>query len=117
MKRHIEKFDNFQNLNEKYDDKSKETVMKIIINRSNLMTNKHDKIDWSDENLLKIKIAYFDYGKGTKILPILKHKVFYFDYCVDFKNKKLMDKNFLGTTYDLTDDELEKISNKYYWVK
>ncbi len=98
-------------------ESNKEIVMRTIMNRGNLMLNKHDKIDWSDENLLKIGIAYFDYGQGTKILPFFKHKAFYFDYWVDFKNKKLINKNLLGGTYDLTDDEVDLISNKYVWFK
>ena len=93
---------------------NKESCLKTILNRDNLMLNKYDKIEW-DGDILKIGLAYLDYGKGTKILSFLKHRSFYFDYWVDFKNKKLYGKNMLGGTYDLTDDELDKISNKYYW--
>lgn len=78
------------------------------------MLNKYDKII-KDGNILKIKTSYFDYGKGTEILPILKHKSFYFDYWIDIKNKKLINKNFLGGVHDLSDIEIESILNKYYW--
>jgi len=121
MGKHIDTFKNFKG---KFDDKlddmiksNKETLMRSIMNRSNLMLNKYDKIDWSDENLLKIRISYFDYGQGTKILPILKHKTFYFDYWIDFKNRKLIEKNLLGGTHYLTVDELDLIYNKYFWFK
>lgn len=95
---------------------NKESCLRTILNRDNLMLNKYDKIEW-DGDILKLGISYFDYGQGTKILSFLKHRSFFFDYWVDFKNKKLYDKNTLGGTYDLTDEELEKISNKYYWFK
>jgi len=121
MRKHIDTFKTFEgkldDMINKSEKSNKESVMRTIMNRGNLMLNNHDKIDWSDKNLLKIKISYFDYGQGTKILPILKHKSFYFDYWVDFKNKKLINKNLLGGTYDLTDDDVDLISNKYYWFK
>ena len=78
--------------------------------------NKYDKVEF-DGDILKISMSYFNYGQGTKILPFLKHKSFFFNYWVDLKNKKLYDKNMLGGTYDLTDNELDKILNKYYWLK
>ena len=131
MRKHINTFKKF-NLNEgklddmisKMDDEisktekeSKESCLRTILNRDNLMLNKYDKIEW-DGDILKISLSYFfEFGKGTKILPFLKHRSFFFDYWVDFKNKKLYDKNMLRGTYDLTDDELDKISNKYYWFK
>jgi hypothetical protein len=121
MRKHIDTFKTFEgkldDMINKSEKSNKESVMRTIMNRGNLMLNNYDKIDWSDKNLLKIKISYFDYGQGTKILPILKHKSFYFDYWVDFKNKKLINKNLLGGTYDLTNDEVDLISNKYYWFK
>lgn len=100
----------------KSEKSNKESCLRTILNRDNLMLNKYDKIEWNGD-ILKISISYFDYGQGTKILSFLKHRSFFFYYFVDFKNKKLHDKNMLGGTYDLTDDELEKISNKYYWFK
>jgi hypothetical protein len=100
----------------KSEKSNKESCLRTILNRGNLMLNKHDKIEW-DGDILKIGIAYFDYGQGTKILSFLKHRSFFFNYWVDFKNKKLYDKNMLGGTYDLTEDELDKISNKYYWFR
>ena len=130
MRNHIDTFDNFclkegllDDMISKLDDKiskskksNKESLLRSILNRSNLMLNKYDKIEW-DGDILKIGQAYFDYGQGTSILPFLKYKSFFFDSWVDFKNKKLYDKGVLGVAYDLTDEELDKIWNKYYWFK
>lgn len=98
-------------------DKCNNIPLRTILNVSNLILNNYHKINWLDNNLLKINLQYFDYGYGTKILPFLKHKSFYFNYWVDFKNKKLIDKNFLGKIFNLNNEELDLIYNKYYWAK
>lgn len=123
MREHIDSFKNFYLKEGRLDDmlsksekSNKESCLRIILNRDNVMLNKFDKIEW-DGDILKIGLSYFILGQGTKILPFLKYKSFFFDYWVDFKNKKLYDKGMLGGTYDLTDEELDKISNKYYWFK
>ena len=100
----------------KIKEKGKETILRAILNRGNLMLNKYDNIKCVG-NILYIKLSYFDYGKGTKILPFLKHKSFFFDYIVDFKNKTITDKNIGGGTYTLNDTEMNEIENKYYWYK
>jgi len=110
-----EKWDD-DNIILKSEKENKESCLRTILNRGNLMLNTYDKIEW-DDNILKIGISYFEYGKGTKILSFLKHKSLYFNYWIDFKNKMLYDKNLLGGTYILTDEELDKIYNKYYWFK
>ena len=100
----------------KHQKENKDSCLRSILNRDNRMSNVYDKIKWEGD-ILKIGISYFDYGKGTGILPFMKNKSLYFDYWIDFKNKKLYDKNLFGGTFDLTDEELDQIENKYHWFK
>lgn len=100
----------------KTEQESKKIVLRTILNRSNHSLNKVDKIQW-DGDILKLKYSIFEFGQGTILLPILKRKKLFTTYIIDFKNKKLYDKNFLGGEFDLTDDELDEISNKFYRFK
>ena len=117
MREQIDTFKNFYLKESKLDDvidksekSGKESCLRNILNRDNLMSNKYDRIEW-DGDVLKISMLW----TRNKILSFLKQN--FFNYWVDFKNKKLYDKNMLGETYDLTDEELDKIYNKYYWFK
>lgn len=76
--------------------------------------NKYYEVSLENE-FLKIKIPYFSIGKGTRLLSFLKNRNFYFEYWVDFDRKKIIDKNLFGGEYDISDEELEKIENRYYW--
>lgn len=96
------------NENRKQDDE-KNSCLSIILNRNKF---KYDNIQF-DNDILKLKISYLSIGKGTKILPFIKHRSFHYKFWIDFNNKILFDKNLLGKSYHLNNDELNKIYNKY----
>jgi len=90
-------------------NESKGLVLNSLLKRGSLMLNRYDKIKYNEKNLT-VSISYFD-------VPLI-NRTLYFDYEVDFVNKKLINKNFLTKdSYDLMDSELISISNKYFWYK
>ena len=98
---------------ESRESKSRDIVVNGILNRggtddfSNVYLNKHCKIEWKNKEILILKFPY-------SVIPII-NKTLYFDYEVNFTNNTLVDKNFLGKTYNLTQEESDKIFNKYYF--
>ena len=106
--KHLKLFEDYwENLYNKTLSKKKDRLIQIILNRGNLMYNIYDKIILED-GIIKIKMQYSN----------LLGKRGYVDYWIDTKNKKLIDKNTLGETYDLSDEELDKLENRlYFYIK
>ena len=104
--------DYFDKITQKSDAKSREIVIGGILKRGNGdyghdYLNKSCQIKWIGRDILQLRFPYYE-------IPFIK-KSLYFDYEVNFIDNELKDKNILGKTYKLTQDEADQIFNKYYY--